>query len=199
MYLYTQWWTQIFESIQVILLERELAYIQRNLVKRKGKKYGLQVCKQGLTVNNFISRKCFVKEILQFLDPSVILMSSFPEIYQNISGWKLGHGHTNFSCISFQVSLSLTAIKWKMYQGGGISAVVLLGWLSYWFLELQNRKMQWRGRNIAKNTKLLKPKNHKTQEKERPGPHNWPGLKTEKAAFLFMKRLTVKIMPSLLI
>lgn len=55
------------------------------------------------------------------------------------------------------------------------------------------------GEKHSKKPQTAKTKEHKIQEKEKPGPYNLPGLKTYKAAILLMKRFTVKIMPSLLI
>lgn len=55
--------------------------------------------------------------------------------------------------------------------------------------------MWWRWRNIAKTLKLLKPKKNTNPKRKKA----WPDLKTEKAAFLLMQGLTVKMTPTLLI
>lgn len=130
---------------------RENWPISKGIQRRRKVRCGLQVRKQGLTVNAFISRRCFVKEI--FGAPVLILRAPSLKYIRILQDGNLAIVTLTFHGVPVRVSLSLTANKWNTYQGVGISAVVLLGWFSYWLLELQNRKMRWRWRNIAKKVK----------------------------------------------
>lgn len=47
---------------------------------------------------------------LQFLDPSLILTSFFPEIQQITSRWKLGNGHNEHAFTIFMNSYIITTI-----------------------------------------------------------------------------------------